>query len=254
MRGSLVALLAGALGFGAVQAASAADMPVKAPMAPVAAPYNWNGLYLGVNGGYGWSTTNHTDTFGVSTGDFAGNGGLFGVTYGANWQFGRWVLGFEGDFDLANINANLTTAGPPLGLCSINGGTNCFTNLKNFSTDRLRAGYDLDGWLLFATGGFGFGQVNAGQTPCGPVPINIPAGVGGGNSCNQMWRSGWVAGAGVERMFAPNWSAKLEYLHYDFGNDIQYTPTTILGGSSVHVLVRGDMVRLGVNYHFNLFH
>jgi outer membrane immunogenic protein len=144
---------------------------------------------------------------------------------------------------LANINGTFTSAA----LCSVNGGNTCFTNLKNFSTDRIGAGFDLNGWLLFATGGFGFGRVNAGQNPCGITPF-------GGNSCNEKWRSGWVAGAGIEKMFAPHWSAKLEYLHYDFGNDIQYTPATIGGGNPVHALERGDMVRVGINYQFNLFH
>ena len=40
-----------------VQAASAADMPAKAPVykAPIAAPvYNWTGLYVGGVAGYGW--------------------------------------------------------------------------------------------------------------------------------------------------------------------------------------------------------
>jgi opacity protein-like surface antigen len=33
------------------------------------------------------------------------------------------------------------------------------------------------------------------------------------------WRFGWVAGLGVEaRVFDTNWLARLEYLHYDFGN------------------------------------
>ena len=242
----LVALVAAVAAFGFVNSASAADMPVKAPMAPVIAP-TWSGTYIGINGGYGGGATNHTDLFGVTTNNFNTNGGVFGITSGANWQFGRWVLGFESDFDLANINGTLTTAGPPLGLCSINGGNTCFTNLKNFSTDRLRAGVDLNGWLLFATGGFGYGQVNAGQNPCGIVPVF------GGNSCNEKWRSGWVAGAGIEKMFAPHWSAKLEYLHYDFGTRLQYTPAIFFGGNSVQVLERGDMVRVGINYHYDLF-
>ena len=35
-------------------AAYAADMPVKAPMPMMAAPYNWGGWYVGGNLGYGW--------------------------------------------------------------------------------------------------------------------------------------------------------------------------------------------------------
>lgn len=221
------------LAFG--QAASAADMPVKAAPAPIIVP-TWNGFYVGINGGYAWGTTNHTDATGVTSNNFRQNGWLAGVTSGTNWQFGQWVLGFEGDIDFADINGTFTS----VALCSVNGGATCFTKLKNFSTDRLRVGYDVNGWLLFATGGFGLGRVSAGQEPCG-----VPA--GGGNSCGDKWRGGWVAGAGVEKMLAPHWSAKLEYLHYDFGHATQYAPPT-----PVSVLVRGDMVRAGINYHFDL--
>lgn len=122
-------------------AAFAADMAVKAP--PPAPPpvTNWSGFYLGINGGYAQGTTDHTDLFAVTTGQFRQNGGLIGGTYGANWQFGQFVIGFEGDFDFANINGTFTSAT----LCSINGGATCFTNMKDFGTDRIRAGIDLSG-------------------------------------------------------------------------------------------------------------
>ncbi len=241
-------LVGGLIAAFAAGSAVAADMPLKAPP-PIIAP-TWSGTYIGINGGYGWGTTNHTDVFGVTTGDFNQRGGMVGVTYGGNWQSGRWVLGFESDLDWADIKGTLTTAGPPLGLCSINGGTTCFTKLKDFSTERMRAGFDFNGWLLFGTAGAAFGRVNAGQNPCGLVPIGV--GVGGGNSCQEGWRAGWVAGGGIEKMFAPHWSAKIEYLHFDLGNSIQYMPTAIAGGSSVHVLERGDLVRVGINYQLDL--
>jgi outer membrane immunogenic protein len=247
---SAAVAIAAILGIGA---ASAADLPMKAPpMAPVVAPPSWTGFYLGINGGGAWGRTDHTDSFGVTTGNFNTSGGVVGVTYGYNWQAGRFVIGFEGDFDYANINGSLVTAGPPLGLCSIAGGTTCITNMRDFGTDRIRLGFDANGWLLYGTAGIGYGEVNAGQLPCGFITPGI--GIGGGFSCNQVWRSGWVAGAGVEKMFAPNWSVKLEYLHYDFGNKVNYTPTILAGGLltvPVNVLERGDMVRVGVNYHFN---
>ena len=220
---------------------ASAGMPVKAPPPPPVT--SWTGFYLGINGGWGAGTTNHTDEFGITTNNFRTSGGLLGVTYGGNWQTGQFVLGFEGDFDFANINGTLTTAGPPLGLCSVNGGTTCFTNLNTFATDRVRAGVDVNGWLLFGTAGVGFGQVNAGQNPCGNTIFE-------GNSCNEVWQIGWVAGGGVEKMFAPHWSAKIEYLHYDFGTREAYTPALIGGGNTVSVLERGDIVRAGINYHF----
>jgi outer membrane immunogenic protein len=156
------------------------------------------------------------------------------------------------DFDYAHINGNFNSAA----LCSITGGSTCFTELKDFSTDRVRVGVDLDGWLPFVTGGVGFGQVNAGQTPC--TTTGFFNTYGGASSCAERWRAGWVAGAGVEKMIAPHWSAKIEHLHYDFGDTsssahaAQYYPTTIGGGNWVDVLVRGDMVRAGIDYHFDI--
>ena len=58
-------LLAGALSlFAATPAAFAADLPAgppaQAPAAyvPVVAPvYNWSGIYIGINGGYGFGST-----------------------------------------------------------------------------------------------------------------------------------------------------------------------------------------------------
>jgi outer membrane immunogenic protein len=237
-------VLGGLVAAFAAGTAVAADMPLKAPPPPVIVA-TWTGTYIGINGGYGWGTTDHTDVFGVTTGTFNQNGGMFGVTYGGNWQSGHVVLGFESDYDWADIKGTLTTGGPPLGLCSVGGGNTCFTKLKDFSTERMRAGYDLNGWLLFGTAGAGFGRVSAGQNPCSLT-------VFGGNSCGEKWRDGWVAGVGIEKMFLPHWSAKLEYLHYDFGSDFNYMPAAIGGGNAVHVLERGDMIRLGINYQFDM--
>jgi hypothetical protein len=56
MRTKIVSLLAVAFSLGVVQAASAADMPTKAPIvsAPPVVAYNWTGFYVGIDGGWGW--------------------------------------------------------------------------------------------------------------------------------------------------------------------------------------------------------
>src|SRR5260221_13913652 len=80
--------------------AFAADLPVKAtsaPVAPVAAPYNWSGLYVGGNIGGAWA---HVDCFypsltppvGVST---SFNGAIGGLNAGAQIQWQSLVLGVE---------------------------------------------------------------------------------------------------------------------------------------------------------------
>ena len=48
-----IALAASAV-LGIAPVASAADLPVKSPVTPVAALHNWTGFYFGLNAGYGW--------------------------------------------------------------------------------------------------------------------------------------------------------------------------------------------------------
>jgi outer membrane immunogenic protein len=77
---------------------------------------------------------------------------------------------------------------------------------------------------------------------------------------------GYAAGAGAEWMFASNWSAKLEYLHYDLGSATYSTgglsvneanvagipgSQTAAASTSSTVRFRNEIVRVGVNYHFN---
>jgi len=62
-------------------------------------------------------------------------------------------------------------------------------------------------------------------------------------------KDGWTVGGGLEYMFAPSWSAKIEYQYYNFGS------TNFLAGpiGLVGNRFRDDehTVKAGVNYHFN---
>ena len=71
---------------------------------------------------------------------------------------------------------------------------------------------------------------------------------------------GWTAGGGLEWMFWPNWSAKVEYLYYDLGTVSQtYTArcSDAAGGlffanaGQTTARFDGNLVRAGLNYHFN---
>src|SRR5262249_18289534 len=82
---------------GAVGPASAADLarrppPPPPPRVPVVAPsYNWTGLYLGINGGYGFGRSKW-DGLPAS---FDVNGGMVGGQIGYNVQSSQFVYGFE---------------------------------------------------------------------------------------------------------------------------------------------------------------
>ena len=120
-----------------ISAASAADIQrrVYAPVAKapvyVEPIYNWSGLYIGINGGYGWGNTDVNGPFAAGSGHDI-NGGLVGGTLGYNWQFNQLVFGIEGDLDWMNIKGT--------GLCG-GGVTTCTTDGRWLGTVRGRLGY-----------------------------------------------------------------------------------------------------------------
>jgi len=202
-------------------------MPVKAP-AYVTPVWNWTGFYIGVNGGYGWAQSEHVDAFGATTGLFNQRGGLVGGTLGYNLQSGPAVFGLEADLDWARINGS--TAICPFG--------NCFTEMRSFGTVRGRLGYAAGMWMPFITGGLAVADIHAGQDAFG-------------GAAADQWRVGWTIGGGVEAMFAPGWSAKLEYLYADFGSSSNTGYTPVGSGVPFTASERSvNMVRAGINYHF----
>jgi outer membrane immunogenic protein len=59
------------------------------------------------------------------------------------------------------------------------------------------------------------------------------------------YRDGWTAGGGIEVLFAPNWSFKVEYLYVDLGNKVMFN---VVPGVPEWVSVRDNVVRVGINY------
>ena len=219
--------------------ALAADLPVQSYQSPpvVAQVYNWTGLYVGVNGGYGWGTQDPLILFSnaFDRSSFNINGEMFGGTVGAQIQQGYVVLGLEGDLDWANIAGNGISNPSILGVGK--GITlNIATNTSAIMTARLRTGVAMNNWLFYVTGGVAFDKSSASGTSIAGVACGT-AGVF--NNCSaSSWRPGLAAGLGFEYGFAQNWSAKLEYL---------YIATAGSGVGTDHI----DTIRAGINYQFS---
>jgi outer membrane immunogenic protein len=221
-----VLALAGMAATAVVGAASAADLARKAPPpVPVKAvsyvPYNWTGFYAGINGGYGFGRSRWS---GLPS-SFDVNGGLVGGQAGYNWQVGQFVYGLEGDIDWTGLSG---TASPAL--C---GGTFCRTRNDFLSTVRGRLGIAVDRWLPYVTGGLAVGNIRA----------TVP-GFAGIDQTN----AGWTVGGGVEFALTGNWTAKIEYLHFDLGRDTCSTLCGLPMGNDVSL--NGNVVRAGINYRF----
>jgi outer membrane immunogenic protein len=200
--------------------ATAADLPVPFKAAPsYAAPFNWSGFYVGINGGYGWGRSNWTDPVAaVTTGDFNLTGAMAGGTVGYNLQMGQFVLGFEGDVDASWMKGTDSTA------C-------CETKNDWFATARGRFGLAMDRFMPFLTAGAAFGD------------LKMTSALGS----ETATKIGWTAGGGVEYAFAGAWSAKLEYLYADLGKASCSIATC---GTASDVNFKANIVRAGVDYHF----
>ena len=209
-------------------------MPVKAPPPAVVAAYNWTGFYIGVQGGYGWGDTHHFQG-NADTGDFRIKGATFGGTAGYNFQFNAIVIGVEADYSWSGIDGNVSSPVGTFG-CGAPGVDTCLTEVKHFGTVRGRAGFAVNQFLIYGTGGWAYGRIHAGIEP-----IGIPLGASGTRN-----RSGWTAGGGVEYGFTPNVSVKLEYLYVDFGDFFYGQPGTIF--SNVGASANFGVVRGGLNW------
>jgi outer membrane immunogenic protein len=237
---------AGLISFaGFAGAASAADLPAVAyTKAPVIVDpvYNWTGFYLGIAGGFDWARSQYYRNDPVAgvfnglreTAGIKANGALAGGTFGYNYQFSNHVvIGFENDISWTNNKgaANLVTPFTP--------STATDGISQNWLyTARGRLGFAWDRWMVFGTGGVAF--TNEGMQLCDPA-------MGCGSQSQIV--TGWTAGGGVEYALAGNWSAKLEYLHNDFGS--QYLGRTVVPGFAFFArdaTLTNDIVRAGLNY------
>lgn len=201
-----------------VTSSLAADLPRNVPEAPaLVRAYSWTGFYLGINGGYGWGSSDWS-AMNSSTGP---SGGLVGGTIGYNWQTGAGVFGLEGDIDWTDLKGNFTNAACPTG---------CQTSNGWLATARGRLGYAFDRVMPYVTGGLAAGDVRATQLGVGSITST---------------RAGWTVGAGVEAAISPNWTAKVEYLYVDLGD---VTCSTCTAATAINF--KTNLVRAGLNWRF----
>lgn len=218
------------LSIAAAGTALAADLPQPAPPPPqapvayiptVAPVYNWGGIYVGINGGWGFGKSDWTGGAAPS-GSFDISGGVVGGTAGANFQTDAFVFGVETDLDYSQVAGN-----GPGSFCA-----NCYTSSTWLGTTRARVGYAADRVLFYGTGGVAYGDVKA-------TAFNVT---------NASTEIGWTAGAGIEAAFADNWTARIEYLFVDLSDG---SCTTACGAPpNQSVQFNENLVRAGVDFKF----
>jgi outer membrane immunogenic protein len=178
--------------------AQAADMLLKAP--PSTYAYNWSGIYVGANAGYGWADAEWRGTI-VANGAFdlsaQPKGALAGGQIGINRQYGQWVLGAELTGDWSDLKDTVPVTTTTSGAFS---GT---TKLRDLETLTGRLGYAFNNVLFYGKAGGATGVVSVNGSTPGGVSFTFAS------PSQRVW--GTTAGVGIEYGLTPNIILGAEY-------------------------------------------
>ncbi len=173
---ALIGIAAGSAAYAGGYEPAPAEPVVMAPMAPVSTSGDWGGFYGGAQLGYGIGDIDPDTVENDIENDFDGAiGGLFA---GYNWDLGDYVIGVEGDYNLADL--------------AVDGSSDTIDQLGRI---KLRAGLDLGQTLVYAVGGAAYANLDS--TP-------------------DLSDWGYAVGAGADYQFANGLIGGVEYLYHGF--------------------------------------
>ncbi len=222
---------------------------------------DWSGWYAGVNAGQGDkaefdlnaallvpATTNFFPpmlggrTFNTVR-TFEGDGAVYGVQGGYNFQRGAFVYGVEADLQTSDIESTISIPGAPGGAASNpTGFTDLTFGVDYLSTLRGRAGVTIGPVLAYGTAGLALGKVEFDR--------NYRVGTGEIRDSADSNRSGSVYGAGVDIALTERISVGAEYSKVELGEDdfdTSYSDGTI-GRATIDT--QFELIRARANLRF----
>jgi opacity protein-like surface antigen len=173
-----------------------------------------------------------------------------------------WVIGVEGDWELANkAGQSFFVGGPSVttvalvggGVERIRAGSYYQANERWLSTARGRLGYAVDKWLFFASGGGAWMKIDSARAhtfffgnPADVATIAL-------SDVQSDVRSGWTVGAGVEYMLPYSWMIRSEYLYVQIPSYTTFTPGIVTTGTENVIAgkLSNHIFRAGLAYKFD---
>lgn len=162
------------------------EAPVAAPVAPIVTGTDWTGGYVGAQLGYA----------DVSATGLDGDGAIYGIRGGYDYDFGNWVLGGRLDYDAADIDLGAGAG-----------------SLDSVARLGVRAGADLGRTLIYGIAGGARAEADVGGT--------------------DLSDNGWFAGIGADYALTDQWTVGGEILSHQFddfdnsGVDVDATTAAI---------------------------
>ncbi|MET0439060.1 MAG: outer membrane protein [Devosia sp.] len=205
--------------------ALAADLaPPSAEIYVDEAAFDWSGLYIGGQVGYGWGKgVVNIPLYATPASDVQVNGLAGGAHFGVNAQFDQFVLGAELAVNLLGAQGNAASGGA--------GGEQYVIKQSWDASLVARAGFAADRVMVYGLGGVAATALSTNYTPSA-----------GADSNATVW--GWTVGAGAEYAITDSLSAGLEYRYTDYaaGNFSHTGPST--ADLSAHT------VKARLSFHF----
>ncbi|MCE0721880.1 MULTISPECIES: outer membrane protein [Legionella] len=273
---------------------AASNFTFSGNMGAISPEPNWTGFYLGANAGYWSSQANKVATTGstsyinqtfplgasniasalaqVATNNFSlhSNGFLGGGQVGYNHQQSTKVLlGLDISFDCLIDPDHIYALQKVANLADFDeyyvGSLAVKQKINYLGSVSARLGYLYHPtFLIYGTGGFAYGNIelNTAWTANESLGPTVFPAIAIQNNLSKTL-PGWTAGAGVEWLFKPNWSAKIDYTYYRLNNlsapavlaqhNSAETPAVLWGSVAVNTALTTSIgsVRVGINYHFS---
>ncbi|MBI1212361.1 MAG: outer membrane beta-barrel protein [Alphaproteobacteria bacterium] len=195
-------------------------------------------FHIGANGG-GLMGDSHENLYsweGTDTGVVGNSDSAFflGAQVGADYRFGRFFVGIEGDYQETNYSAQ----SPNRPYTSAQVGQ----DVEGFFTVRLRAGGNLDDDTKL------FGSVGLAYTR---EKVRLRDETTHVADTDKVTGDGWSWGLGLEHMLDEHWSARIEYLHIHTTSNAHTYLVTEDEDYYSHNKFDAGLVRIGVDYHFD---
>ena len=223
---------------------SGAQPPDPGPARAVG--YDWSGLYIGGQTGYGWGSKNW-GAFNPQGGEYDISGWFAGGQIGVNAQSGRFVLGIEAEAVWTKIDGSTTFPFVTTNIVTLS------SQVRWLGMVTGRIGYTpLDRWLVYGKAGVAVADEHHDHLRFAPVPPQTL------NLAGTRLHSGWVIGAGAEWAMISSWSVKAEYNFIDFGTQFvtlpgvfTQAPNTAAAALNLDIRQTMHLVKFGLNYHFH---
>ncbi len=194
------------------------------------ADFSWTGLYVGGQAGLlTGNTQGEVPGAPFLNTDYDFDGGLYGGHVGYNYQSGQWVLGIEGTYSGSQAQGNTS--------CVFNVFT-CQRELNWIATIEGRLGYAFGRSLLYARGGWAWGELD--------TTVSL-LGIPGASLTGSETHDGWTAGFGFEHALGEWVTARVEYSHVDLGTENHALTGGGIGPIDDNVDAEIDSIRVGAS-------